>query len=548
MKRYQSYLPIFGLLLLILVFFLIAIIDDNQALLINTDEPKELNHGWFYETSSQAMPVDMLPTKLSVDKDTPYTIYQTLSEDFFYPQVILIRGSLASVTVELDGDVIYDHSHDPDSRVPTASLWHLVDVPAESQGKSISVTFLSPYQDVSGTLNPIIYGSRSVLYDDIVHHFGFRLIIGAFVMFSGFIMILTSSFSDQVIRQRTGLLGLFAMVLSLWLIAESRMLQFVIGSHLLIGSMAYLSLASFPIPLILFIHQSIEPRYQKWMRLLLSVFAVQLILILIFQVTGIADFYETVIYTQILIGISITVTIIILSLIYYRTKNTFSQRFLKIIAFLSIFFLMEIFNFVFGSLTNVSVYLSFGIFLLTLYLLYNLFKNIMDRMKLSYEKEFYQRLAYVDQLTGGKNRTAFESDIDQIFVDSKEVQKLSIVYIDIDNLKEINDQYGHLQGDHYLKEAYAMISKHYAPYGQCYRVGGDEFACIVKNMNAGLLSAIKNHIKSEHSHTDLELDIQLSLSIGYSSYNHQDEKPSDLIKRADEAMYQDKKQNKLMQK
>ncbi len=544
MRKNRNLWPVIGLILLIITLLIVSAIDDNDQLIINTDEISTFNQGWVWVTDDEDIELDTLPVSLDVNHDEPYTIRQTLPEDFDYPQVILVRASLSKIIVKLDHSLIYEHTHEEDTRIPHASLWHLIEIPAGSSGKTLDITFETPYQDIAGTLNPIVYSNHSAIYEYLINTYGYRLLIGLFVFIAGLIMMFGSSFTYLGLQKRDGLIGLFAVLLSLWLIAESRMLQFVTGSHIIIGSMAYLALASFPIPLLVFIHRSVEKTYQKWIRVLLVLFSIQLFLIILFQATGISDFYETVIYTQVLIGIAIVITIVILGIVYYKTKDAFAKKFLSIIGFLSVFFLAEILNFIWGTLVNVSVYLSFGVFLLSIYLLINLFRNVMNRMKEGYEKEFYQRLAYLDQLTNAKNRTAFEADIDQIFSNPQELTKVSIIYIDIDNLKEINDEYGHLQGDQYLKEAYQMISQHYAPYGQCYRVGGDEFACIVKNMNPNLLSAIKQHIQSEHTIADHGLDIKISLSIGYSSFRSQDEKPSDLIKRADDAMYLDKKAKK----
>jgi diguanylate cyclase (GGDEF)-like protein len=548
MNKNRNFWPILGLILLIITLTAVAMIDDDNQLIINTDDVTDMNQNWTWIKESEVIPLDTLPTTLEVVQDEPYTISQELSEDFFFPQVLLVRASLATLIVRLDDEIIYEHIHEENPRTLQASLWHLIEVPASSDGKTISLTFETSYQNIAGTLNPVMYGNHSAIYEYLISSYGYRLLIGLFVFFAGLIMMFGSSFTHLGLQKRDGLVGLFAVLLSLWLIAESRMLQFVTGSHILIASMAYLALASFPLPLLVFIHRSIDKIYQKWIRVLIVLFSVQLLLVIIFQISGIADFYESVIYTQILIGIGIATTIFTLGMIYVKTKDDFAKRFLSIIGFLSVFFLAEIINFIWGNLENVSVYLSFGIFLLSIYLLVLLYRNVMKRMKEGLEKEFYQRLAYVDQLTKAKNRTAFEADIDKVFANLQELSKVSIVYIDIDNLKEINDELGHLQGDRYLVEAYKMISQHYMPYGECYRVGGDEFACIVKNMNQNLLDAIRYHIQSAHTIADLGQEIKISLSIGYSSFITQDEKPSDLIKRADEAMYQDKKLKKSMMK
>lgn len=87
-----------------------------------------------------------------------------------------------------------------------------------------------------------------------------------------------------------------------------------------------------------------------------------------------------------------------------------------------------------------------------------------------------EHLATVDELTGAPNRRVFEarlaSEVDRC---NRQESALSLVFIDIDFFKTINDEYGHLVGDRVLKEIYAELEHNLRLYDFVGRLGGDEF-------------------------------------------------------------------------
>jgi len=93
-------------------------------------------------------------------------------------------------------------------------------------------------------------------------------------------------------------------------------------------------------------------------------------------------------------------------------------------------------------------------------------------------------LVYHDKLTGLKNREAFFEEVDQMLIDTDRGELLgAILMCDLDNFKTVNDQYGHKAADFCLNEIAQRISKLIRKSDQVFRVGGDEFAIILRNLN-----------------------------------------------------------------
>ncbi len=162
------------------------------------------------------------------------------------------------------------------------------------------------------------------------------------------------------------------------------------------------------------------------------------------------------------------------------------------------------------------------------------------------------KLAYTDVLTGVGNSTAYRECTDNINkqIISGEKVAFSVVVIDINDLKKINDNYGHEMGDVLIKDAVSVLKKVWRK--NTYRIGGDEFAVVLMNED------------SEKTKKDIELFEEemevfrkhnpdrvyyLQMAVGAVVYDAKtDGEYADVFRRADSIMYEDKKAKKSMVK
>ncbi|MEA5004104.1 MAG: GGDEF domain-containing protein, partial [Christensenella sp.] len=143
-----------------------------------------------------------------------------------------------------------------------------------------------------------------------------------------------------------------------------------------------------------------------------------------------------------------------------------------------------------------------------------------------------------DALTTLNNRYQFDKYLARI-VNNDDGQQYSLIMIDIDKFKEVNDTYGHLRGDKLLASVSDVLKKSCARTNSFLsRYGGDEFAIVCEAQHAQeLKQLIENNIwKFNQKHVK---DVLVSLSIGYSSLMEGDA-VDDLIARADAEMYKEK--------
>ena len=114
-----------------------------------------------------------------------------------------------------------------------------------------------------------------------------------------------------------------------------------------------------------------------------------------------------------------------------------------------------------------------------------------------------------------------------------------VLIFDINKFKQLNDTYGHAEGDRALKLVARQIYKVYGKYGACYRIGGDEF-CVIMLKNLDKIKILNCRFQEAMAHMN-QNNIKLSgVSLGYAYYDEKKMNIKDVIAQADEMMYNNK--------
>lgn len=202
------------------------------------------------------------------------------------------------------------------------------------------------------------------------------------------------------------------------------------------------------------------------------------------------------------------------------------------------------------DLRNAADKVDFGLSLAILIIFYGIcaFMIIAEREKndaairLEQERQRYQREALTDQLTQVWNRQALRQKFEQM---SRDVsgKRYFLAMMDLDDFKELNDAYGHSQGDRYLRALGQVLRDLENRQIMPFRFGGDEFCVVFSDSNLEYVRETCRVIQERYAKTDINQGkMLLSISIGIAEFQPK-EAPAQLLDRADKALYQ-AKQNK----
>jgi len=171
--------------------------------------------------------------------------------------------------------------------------------------------------------------------------------------------------------------------------------------------------------------------------------------------------------------------------------------------------------------------------------------DITERKKL---EEDLEKLAHYDTLTGCCSRGHGLALLEQqIKTANRKKNSILLLYLDVDKLKEINDTFGHKEGDKVLKEVVQLFKSTLREIDIICRIGGDEFLLIFPDSSLDDASLIKERLSKnlEKLNQSLNEFYKISFSIGLSYYNPSDPLSiEELIKIADVNMYKEKKKTK----
>lgn len=144
-----------------------------------------------------------------------------------------------------------------------------------------------------------------------------------------------------------------------------------------------------------------------------------------------------------------------------------------------------------------------------------------------------------DMLTRLYNRSYFDEEMRRL--ENSRQYPISIFMLDVDGLKNTNDQHGHTAGDNMLKRTAQVLKSCFREEDIIARIGGDEFAVLLANTNRQASENIKQRMeRTLKQHNQNFSDLPLSLSIGAATLDEQGSL-DDLLKKADEVMYKHKK-------
>ncbi len=173
--------------------------------------------------------------------------------------------------------------------------------------------------------------------------------------------------------------------------------------------------------------------------------------------------------------------------------------------------------------------------------------DVDERVKreLEYEKHIFaaEKIANIDELTGIKNKHAYADTERRLNyqIERKKVAPFAVAVFDINGLKQVNDTLGHQAGDKFIQDGCSIIC-HYFKHSPVFRIGGDEFAVIVQGEDFLDIDSIMSSFKLHNIKNKRKGDVVIAA--GASKYDG-DKSVSLVFERADEEMYENKKELKV---
>lgn len=177
-----------------------------------------------------------------------------------------------------------------------------------------------------------------------------------------------------------------------------------------------------------------------------------------------------------------------------------------------------------------------------------LVRGMANHISVAFENALLYRMAITDELTGLYSIRHFRQAVGKRYSLFQEYgEKMTLLMIDIDNFKKINDTYGHPAGDAILKEVGKCILSSIRDPDLGFRYGGEEFAVILPASDIPAGKVVAERMRALIEHYPFKIDqhvLQVTVSIGVASWPASAESIKELISEADKALYEAKHEGK----
>ncbi len=175
-------------------------------------------------------------------------------------------------------------------------------------------------------------------------------------------------------------------------------------------------------------------------------------------------------------------------------------------------------------------------FFLVITLLISKIRQLLDHERI---------LSHTDHLTGAVNARAFLDALkDELYRQGRYYHPFSLAYIDIDDFKEINDNFGHKAGDIVLQTVVQTILDNLRRTDTLARLGGDEFAILLPDTNEAAGPIIMEKVREQVHISMQQYNLAVTFSIGLLTCNEPPDSADEIITLADNLMYEVKKSGK----
>jgi diguanylate cyclase (GGDEF)-like protein len=177
-----------------------------------------------------------------------------------------------------------------------------------------------------------------------------------------------------------------------------------------------------------------------------------------------------------------------------------------------------------------------------------LVRGMANHISVAFENALLYRIAITDELTGLYSSRYFTQAIGKKYFQFHEFgEKMTLLMIDIDNFKKVNDTYGHPAGDAILKDVGKCILSSIREPDLGFRYGGEEFAVILPASDIPAGKVVAERMRALIEHYPFKIDqhvLQVTVSIGVASWPASAESIKEIISEADKALYEAKHRGK----
>lgn len=546
LNRFKKFSSKYMFLLLVFIMCFIGLVvylkgDMYKYSILSEDESATLTT-WNVENDNSKV---VLPRGFE-DTGEPIVLTKRIEnvKEFDDSQYLTVTSRYFDYTVYLDNEEIFDFSTPQNGfSKATGTQLRIIRIGKDLNGKTLKLE-IRPLlgKHIKYSVLPMMIGNRSDIVWHILKSEQTEVVADVLIIIFGFVLLLMSiimrcsEYEDDA-GSKMFCLGMISVICGIYLACQFKVSHIIAPNSYLPYYFEFTSLMLIPIAVSLFICTNVDGVIKRLYNIMSFIFALNIIVQTILNFAFKIDYKIMLFATHILIGI-FGILIISTLIILFKKKNI--QYMLISMIFPIVGSAVDI-GMIYEYNSDKAIhFFSIGLYIFVLMQAVQTIKQYMAKSRSHLKAEIYEHLAFTDGLTELNNRLAFENDINECIGKNSPV----CISIDLNNLKRANDTMGHSAGDILIRGIASVLREAVGNNGKVYRIGGDEFVVLIRDINKGGINRMLNRIEKCRIKYNEENNVNLDFAKGVSLYTKGDTTFENLVARADAEMYKDKRLTK----
>lgn len=516
-------------------------LDDLWDIAINDELYSNVSLGSFHFDTTGKGDIILMQRKIPDDWQT--------SEG-----VLRIHTRQAAVEVFIDGQMVYEYGYDRFMEGKTVGTgYQFVDFPNNYKGKTLVIKFCVTEDNVFSRLDSIRIYDWKDAYRVIITENRIPLFLGSFLVIfglvTGVITIIVLAVSTKFLK--IFCVSMFSICMGLWTLCYYDVILIFSIPLYSVSLLEYVSLYLLPIPMTVYMYSDVASLENKVLKilywLLLSVQLIFITIAMALHTMDIVHFAATLKYMHIIIVCSLVYFFMVL-LLNLKTKKKKNKFFLAGMLFIIICIAYDLAGYCLERYSgynpfNLKGVSSIGVMAFVFILIIAFYMDMTKKAMQETERNSLLKSAYTDELTQLHNRRYCKEFMQKI--DKGGTKGYTVFCFDLNNLKVMNDTYGHAKGDLLIQSAAEVILETFGNYGIVARMGGDEFAAVLEISDESQVMILASNLHKNINRKNAEIEnLDMSMAYGYACGSQDEQEIEKLYQLADNRMYEHKEKMK----
>lgn len=527
------------------VFATLFMIFHTGGIRQHQERVRTISDGWYYMEDGIRREIT-LPAEIPAKNGESLLLYNDSIGKENEGMTLFTTGAQYDLVIRLDGKILYQYKEAMFARNTQmkSKLACIASLGEDVKGRVLTLSYHEP-QRGKYVIGPVYIGTgRAVALYQLKKEI---IPLGAAMVMIVLSMIALVISLYMKKRQMSGGrfrdVALFLVVCSIWLVTDSSLAQSFSSNPDALCLISFYMFMLLAVPMIHFQQRIGDMAKYRILDTGIFAFYCNALTQGILAFLGIAEFKDMLFVTHILLFVWV---LILAALLIHEYRKHKKKEVLVLLTGYIIVGASGVIALILYWLFEISYYgviFELGSLIFLVNIIADAVIEMADNIRYRMESQAYERIVREDGMTGFKTRNGFDKAVEKISSDIEEYEDILLIYIDIDQLRMINEEYGRAIGDELVVASARCIENVFQGKGTCYRIGGDEFAVLIMNPDKSEEFWL-DQLKKETEISDRGSRYRISLSCGSSRLRDSDgtfKTVGDWKHEADRKLYENKK-------